>query len=1126
MRFWNSSTYDAILDTTFNFATCGWKHVALVRSGTKIRAYLDYVCVREFDCAMVTPGTVNAADLIFGDSRTNYPNVPFYGRVAAIRVTAGARDAQTFLYAERKKRGAINEKVIEGDYVVAAAGETYERVVVRGDATITGGKLSLTDGLRVESGSVTMANAGLEISMPVKFDVRKDASLTMQAPISGEENFVVDTAGTTVFAVDNTFTGELTVQGGGEFHAAADGAFGSTDVKTILRSSKDDPCGVATKIYFDGITTVEPFDVYSDSDAGNAHLFFAQGTRNVLGGTIEYRQGRGNMSFAANSETIFSGKLLNLDYITSWGAAGAQIEFNNTVSAQRFSYSNGTYLFNARVASFNAPNYGLLLNANTTVYRMGCVNVFAASEEATAAHLGAMLRFDSAGTFDLNGYDQRMVGVVGAAPGTITSQEPATLHLDSQKTTSATGRNTFAGTATGAVTISSEGPVPLDLTGKSTSTGELVAKNGARICLTSGSCWNGSTVRVIGAGSVVTLAGLSVVGEETELVAEDGGAFEIPSETSVMVTRLTAPDGTVYTAQGTYGAPGSGAQHELDWLTGSGMLVIAARSAQTMTWQPADPSAAGTAMGTATNWEKGQIPDFESGIDLARFPAGTERATVNVPAALAGVTVALHPDESFTFAAGGSPLSLGAEGLKVEFVDAEAGLRVVTNEAPLQLASAQTWTLPGSETVVVQKGMLSGGDRSSLRLLGNADVHFMGDNSAFLGNLNVEGGEELCPGCVVHVWDDHALGSGTVSASSPYQGTGKQKVTFFQFHGDRKIGNPFTFSFTDAKKFGVDAGARVEFTNYADFNGIVRPVSGSGSEIVFSGGARTVCYRAVPPPGGKVIITNTPCAIASYNGTNYSVSRADQGILEIWTSGNSYATTSGYGFEYCGNILIDLHAEKAISREACAVDGGFMPKIRFGNNNGSFWTCLRLNGFNQECAYLEEQIYAGSTPDEDSHAVVESETPAQLNVLQSCKDVRELAHVAWEGAAGLTLEGTTVLRITGQESSTTGRLEVAGGNLELGAKWPNVSEVAVRSGSFKALASNLFNRSTTELCLESGATFNLAGTDQVVQSIRVDGVLLGQRTYKAGDPALKGILQGAGTLTAYGKGPGSVLILR
>lgn len=1127
MRSMSSYNIEASSNGDFNFGTCGWKHLALVRSGTTIRVYLDYTIVKEFTSAKVAPGEGNAADLIFGDTRTNYPNMPFYGKIAAVRVTNEALTQQEFLYAEQAQREHFEDKILENDYEVPPEGENVGRLIVRGTVTITGGALGFTRGIQVESGSATLRNAGVDLrKQGVKFVAEAGTTLQMEAPISGSDAFTVETKGTTVFAAANTFTGEMTVTGGGVFRAANDAAFGTTDAKTILRSSRDDVYGVATQIRFDGITTSEAFDLYSDDNAGAAHLYFTANTKNVFFGPLTGQRGRGNMRFEAGSETVFSNKLTNLAYMSNWGSSTAKVSYNDTVSAHRYSYPAGTYAFNARVANFTPANYGVIASSET-VFKMGCTNVFAASDDARAAYVGATLRFDGAGTFDLNGFDQRVASIEGTANGVISSTEPATLHVDSLAVSSNStgGRSTFYGSAVGAVSIVSEGPIPLELTGKSTSTGELVATNGARICLASGASWGGSAIRASGAGSTIEIAESMAVGEETELVAEDGGSFAIAEGMNVMVKRLKAPDGTVYTDTGTYGAPGSGAKFELAWLSGTGILTITARAAQSMVWHPTDTStAAGTAMGTAANWVDGKIPDFEQGFDSALFPEGTVRATVDVPVSISGGIVALPPEGAFTFAAGGAALSLGSDGLKLECTGEEAGVRTITNEAPVRLTGAQVWTLPGSGSVVVQKGSLSGSASSSLHLSGNADVHLMGDNSAFQGALFLDG-EGPYPGCVVHVWDDQALGCGSVNVSNPYQGTANTKVSFLQFHGDRKIGNPLAFTLTDAKKFGVDAGARVAFTNFADFNGIVRPVTGRGAEVVFSGGVRTVCYRQPPPPGGKVVVTNTPCAIASYNGQNSSAKQSDLATLEIWTSGNSYASNSDYGFEYIGNILIDLHAEKAISRAASTADGGYMPKIRFGNVN-NLWNHFRLNGFNQECAYLEENLTPSGYLTADSHAVVESDSLAQLDVLQSCRNVRELTRVAWEGAAGLTLRGTTTLRITGTESSTTGRLEVAGGLLELGAKWPNVSEVAVHAGSFTALESNLFSQKTTVLSLESGATFNLAGTDQVVQSIRVDGVQLRQKTYKAGDAALKGILQGAGTLTAFGSGPGTLLVIR
>ena len=1119
----NGSAYKnyGYIPPSFNFAEAGWQHLALVRNaeGT-FTVYLNYEKIAEKTLTLVDPGD-KRAPLFLGDYRTNFPGNPFYGKVAALRVTKRALAKNEFLVA--RATGSVVRKTISGDYEVPAAGETINELTITGNARITGGALALAGNVTISAGSeVTFANAGVALpENSITVTAREGSVMRFLAPLSGTKDLTLDGAGTIYLtAASPDFAGGIKLMGDVTCHVQNDLALGDTAQGTMLIAPAN--------LYLDGVDLSEPIS-YSQlaagksSGDGTAYIHFSANTTNILRGTVTRLSGRGNYGFEAHSYTILSNAVPSADYVNHQAANTATVEVWGDITEGRVNYGSATVHFHSRHSAMSGANYGIDVANAYTKYIMEMKNVFAASDDATAAVANAYPRFSGAGTFDLNGYDQRVTAISGDKEGIITSASPATLYVDSKvepgaNTSRTAGHNQFNGIFSGAVSLCVDGAVvPLDLYGVSTSTGEVEARNGGQIYFKGTGAWNGSAVKVTGTGSLIAFAAADAVGPDTEVCISDGGGIQANS--TISLSRVTV--GGQPLEGGTYGAVGSGAAHEVAWLTGSGLLLVAQQAAATRVWNAAGAS---TDLTLADNWENGLPPDFQLGLDTACFSTAGERATVASAVKLFGIVLDRPESGGFTFAAAeGGQFGLSAGGFSGEEERLDAG-RHYTNSVPTQLMSAQNWIFPATATEFVQAAPLSGEEDASITLKGNADIHLMADNSAFKGDLNLAS-DQVKSGCVVHVWHDHALGSGDfgqVLVTPQYTGNNPYKASKLVFHGERVIDRAIVGGTQDAPYFEVPASNRVTFTRQFLGNSIIRPVLGTGAEVVFAGGYRTSCLRVAPPIAGAIVVTNTSADIGSFNGTIYSNAQADRGRLAIYTSNNTYA--SHYGFEYGGNILIDLHAENAIGRMAYSHDslpGGYAPKITISKGS-LLWPEYRLNGFDQNCAYLEQKADSVGSATAQYHARITSDKPAQLDVLQTPDKTFDC--LAFEGAAGLTLRGEGTLTLNAITNDTTGRLVVDGGHLALGAgaAWPNVSEVTLQNaGTLTLAADKLFGRDVTKLSLETGTSLDIGSTRQIVHELAIDGVAVPPRVkkpYTAASPELKGLVTGTGSITVYGTG--------
>lgn len=1097
------------LPTDVNLGAGEWRHVAIVHSGTTTRYYLNRdLQATVTDHEQADPGAT-VSDLLIGDYRTNFPGEPFYGSIAALRVTKRALSSNEMLYV-RETLPAANLTITD-DYVVPTEGSKCENLTIdaseKGALSVTGGKLTVQGKVRVTGGSVALdAEIDLVGDNPT-FTVEEGATLDVNAPLGGNADFTLVTDGTTTFSAANTFTGELAVKGKGAFHAAHDLAFGSTDRKTVFYSSEASGDLIT---YFDGIDTEEPFESHLETNGSNpkvglARFHFLANAETVLRGTFVNKEGRLCCQFNAGTHAVFSNEVLGVTYMASSGNKTSVVDMWEMVDSYRYPFGAGTYRFHHRVKDSLQANYGINPNSADCSLVMCTTNVFAASDDAAQAYASAVLRFGYAATFDLNGYDQRINTMTGTGAGIVKSDTPAVLHIDTYGTAPSEG-NSFAGGFGGVLTVSVEGPLPITFNGTSTTTGPLIVNAGSTVTLGSSAIWGGQDLRANGASALLKIVSPAALDRHAVVSVADGGTVELAFDAQMAIGKIVL-DGDELTEGGTYGAKGSGADHELDCLAGAGRFVLAAREAKTGTWNPPD-AAADSKISSPANWS-GDVPEFASGLDRAIFSTVGESTVVDVDAGFTGVTLTRPADGTFTFADGGGSLALGAEGLVV--ANSPDASRWFTNDVATALSMSQTWSLPGTGTTLVLNAPLASSAGTTLRVVGDGTVHLAADNSGFLGQLVFDLADGT-RGCKVHVWNDWALGSTDQPVVLTTKNTGTAgNTTQLYFHGDRTIANDITFNNSDSHVFGVDAGSHVTFLGDVDLGSLARPDTGSNAEIVFAGAFNVSCYRTAPPAGGKVVVSNSvPQRVGSFNGMIYNLAADATGTLEIHSPSNIWQGT--YGIEYAGNIDVHLRAPEALHYDEKY--GKDRPHVRTGNN-ADRWTYVDIHGFDQSCADLQELVNSSSAwTDPASHASFHSETPAQLHVHQNV--AQTVTHLAFEGAAGLTMESAdAALTLENIPSTTTGKLEVAGGTLNLSAAWPNAGEVVVSAGALNLKAEKLFGRRTAVLKL-TGGTLDLGGTEQRVYEIWVDGKMLPPGEYTAASEELKGYVTGAGTLRACG----------
>ncbi|MCQ2391682.1 MAG: hypothetical protein MJ240_09690 [Kiritimatiellae bacterium] len=933
-----------------------------------------------------------------------------------------------------------------------------------GDCTIVGAALGLKDGgtFAVNGATTLTLLAGLDAAGSAQVTLTVGTGTTVKVPgvMSGTAPIRLAGEGTVYFSGDNTFSGDLTVNCRA-FHAVGDGVFGTTDGSTTFQR-----LDANAYIYFDGGTTSE--HILNRSVGSAAYWVFAANSRTVFNGPLELKSEQFRFSARANAQVVFNADFIgSMGYLTTETTAGVVFDFNCSFTGYPRPQGLGTHIFRKPVTY--SPRYV----SYCLDYGLSGIMRYAADYVLPLGATAPVFATANASTFDLDGHDQAAAELVGRS-ATITSDEPATLHVLNNYSSGYNG-GVFAGVFAGKASLSCEGTEKVStvtLSGASTSSGTLTASNGCAVVITASGRWSGTVD--IAAGSVVTTKSRMGLGEAGIVKLATGGQLNLDFTETNAIAALWL-DGVPVSNNETYGPVGSGADHELAGLGGTGMLSVEPPFVPVVgtvrTWR-------GPMQGTwstAANWDPAGVPQAHD--SLVFDSSAADIASVND---LSGLQL-----NGISFS-GANPIVLSGRQVGLA---RSARVAALTSCATIELAlplSAES----GSAAYIVatsnQTGHVIWNLTGGFAGLGDfhfggdasAEVHFRANSPAFDGNLI------LTNAAAYHVWCNGAFGS-TVGHTlhavcrGDYSTNVEKWYEPLWFHGVTMAEN---FYFLAYSSFGV--GFADGTTNV--LSGIIDvPLGYYAGSVALNAERWWVGTNAAVTLEGPVGLGQLPDAgvfehfipyVQPYGSITFAGGMAAGGVRANGREGSTYRLDAPLGASctYFGNY-----------REGEVIFGcdnvlGAEPTIRFMFGTG-LANVLNLNGHDQTLADLG---YANSYTSYMTRATFTSATPATLH-LMSPYDVAFSAKLT--DAAGLTLQSPQVYTLTANNSST-GALTVANGATAVVAGAWSGERVLVAAESVLRLPNPTLSP-TVELEVAAGATVDLAtGVQQSVRALTLAGV--------------------------------------
>ena len=342
-------------------------------------------------------------------------------------------------------------------------------------------------------------------------------------PISGAGSLIKAGAGTLTISVANTFTGTFEIAGG-HVHAKNNGAFGSADGATIVKTAE-------TGITFFGIETSEPFE-YDANNNSHAYAFrMAAGTTTVFNGDVKHKSAL-HFDVEAGAKCIFNGAYhCNGVNISTFGA-DSEVVFNGkyTGSLWNSNQCKGKLVYNTQVWNQDLGYTGNLI--------VGGIELAFYNADLL---LGAS--FYNNPNLDLNGYDQHVTSISRVNANThlpndtysyVTSASSAYLRVSDPHENTLT-RMLFKDKAG----LCWEGTGSTTLTNVMTSAGNLAVKAGTvRFADRAVSSWEQvGEIDVSGTGRLV-LADARQLGTPSKLSLADTGVLRIPAGSTFNVYDL------------------------------------------------------------------------------------------------------------------------------------------------------------------------------------------------------------------------------------------------------------------------------------------------------------------------------------------------------------------------------------------------------------------------------------------------------------------------------------------------------------------------------------------------------------------------------------------------------------
>lgn len=387
--------------------------------------------------------------------------------------------------------------------------------------------------------------------------------------ISGDATVTVQNAGSFHLNSVSLLTGALDICGGNVRVSVSD-AFGPAD-KTVALHHDNTKYTFAGDIKFDS-------PIYGSDVIRDVNPFMAIEPRShvTFNGNFGWK-GNGAINFGTDSVTVFNGGLRfttdGMDGKLHPRGSGTMIVSNSNISTcQTVEGASGhpvTIVLCSQWNVLNSDSYWTKIPAGRLV-----THVANAVQKNT--------RLDISGgntTFDLCGNDQEVLAIHTSAQSKITSDAPATLKVSATQNGNTSMHGDMGGenrvnraTFSGYVSFLKAGTYPHAFGAVSTTTGSVEVVAGT-VKFTSAAAWpNATEVRVN--GGTLHLQNAVPFGKETVWKVTTGTApvmsldFDGITRCAKLVLNGNRLQG------GLYGSIGSGAKHEVDWITGTGLLHV------------------------------------------------------------------------------------------------------------------------------------------------------------------------------------------------------------------------------------------------------------------------------------------------------------------------------------------------------------------------------------------------------------------------------------------------------------------------------------------------------------------------------------------------------------------------
>ena len=390
--------------------------------------------------------------------------------------------------------------------------------------TLTGSQIAVANGgslTTTGAGAVTFAvplSLGIAPTPVVTVDVAAGCTNTFTACVSGAANITYNNNGVVNLRADSDYTGQ-TVINKGIIHVYADKAFGSTNGNTEVRLPERYPTK-KSYVYFHGVTMDENFN--NSTKIQEYSLRFPGGTINTFNGTLIEADGD-NFYYGDKARVVYNGRVVFPNLCPD--LRSSVVEFNGEGTKLEWDYyQHGTIVFGAK-CYINSSDHYMKINPSQKRY-FNCENAMLYLP-AKPAYLNVQ---GSNGLADMCGYDQTFWHVSCASSYSstvITSGAPSTVHLTLGTNWSSAAGTSYA-TFRGAISLSFEGPKPINLGTASTATGYLSLSNESDVTLLNGFGWGGNSLSVTD-GSSLTVAGATAFPKTLALSLSDraaGGGVE------------------------------------------------------------------------------------------------------------------------------------------------------------------------------------------------------------------------------------------------------------------------------------------------------------------------------------------------------------------------------------------------------------------------------------------------------------------------------------------------------------------------------------------------------------------------------------------------------------------------